>query len=183
MVKIRTDQDLDVILLVGDIVSNCNSGRQLTLAHLDRRKPAWLPDFYFGGDVIFLEDCLRAALRPISARASVHKELFWKWGNQFSKVRLPWIFFPFSDLMHSRIVDVWRHFGLASREVWESIIWRGEPMSVIESSLLFSRETKSNSGPTDPDFQLYGFESVARVFVREIIKPFLTAGIRTRQRR
>lgn len=182
VVKIRSDQNLDVNQLVENTVSNCNNDRQLTVAALNPRLPASLPDFYFGGDVALLEDCLRATLRPVSERASVHYELFWKWGNRVTKVRLPWLLFPFRELMHSRNVEIWRHFGLASRGVYESMIWRGKPMRVINPSFLFSGETKTDSGPTYLDFQSPGFKTVAHTVVNLIFK-LLSAARRTGQRR
>lgn len=125
--KIRSDQEIDIDRLVEDyrVVAQ---DRALLVPRFMPHRPDFVPDFYFMGEAGLMQRLFQAYLDKPELFESVHLDLFYHWGAELiGAPRWP-IWLRESRLYSDFIRNVWTQLTPASRDLYEGLVWRGEPM-------------------------------------------------------
>ncbi|MBY6187985.1 hypothetical protein KUV89_15305 [Marinobacter hydrocarbonoclasticus] len=135
-VKVRTDQYGDYVALADQLEAAVKQGpEKVMIPWLDVRKPMHLVDFYFGGTTAHLKAlCKRYFAKP-EAYELVHLDLFYHWTWDIPTWALPFYKLLIGKRMNplnSAVIRTgWDNaFWLSSRQVAQSLVWRGEPFDL-----------------------------------------------------
>jgi len=135
IIKVRTDQKLDIQLLATHIKKNpvCVIEKLLTLFGDIRQPDQWV-DFVFAGETQFLKEVLQSYLSQKEIFPSVHKDFFYHMFlryNQCPSSFFTKFFFPYNSkaLSDKNLINIsrnWRNsFSLMPKRVLEELEWRG----------------------------------------------------------
>jgi hypothetical protein len=150
-IKIRTDQTLDLKLLFNDYSFFLErSNKKFLIPFLTDDEPWSIPDFYIGGKISDFNDlALLMINEKFQFHKNVHRDLFFKGAfinSEFFNENYLSDFFVFRDFQNknlSKILNVSRDriWSPASKELYNSVIWRGEPIIVSQKpSKIFASE-------------------------------------------
>jgi hypothetical protein len=156
VIKCRTDQLIDLKKLKKFIVNQPNFDDRFFVTHLEKNKPFWVNDFYFGASIKNMDNIFKSLLFSRSFSGSVHTDLFraitnnsLTLSNEFPKL---FVFLKNHKLVAESkryenyykyiINDVIQPFP---RSVYTSIIWRGKLLhKKAYSEYIFSEENNIN---------------------------------------
>jgi len=153
IVKIRTDQELDLKRLKAETLSNFKTHKDCILVpFIDLDVPWSIPDFYLAMSVDHGLTLSRIMSIHSRFHQSVHVDLFLKaMLIKYPDLMLSSLkeaFFhsapaePFEKVIRSKILEMFRP---GSRELFQSIIWRGEKVIHQSSNFHFHGDTRQNT--------------------------------------
>ncbi len=161
VIKIRTDQTLDLKLLFNDYSFFLeSSNKKFMIPFLTDDEPWSIPDFYIGGRISDFNDLVMLMINEkFEFHKNVHRDLFFKGAfinSKFFKENCLSEFFVFRDYQNknlSKILDISRDriWSPASKELYNSLIWRGEPISISQKprKIFANEETATKLNITD----------------------------------
>ena len=137
-IKIRTDQTLNIERLFNDYSDFCQAkDKKFMVPFLTDDEPWSIPDFYIGGKVSdFKELALLMIDKKLQFHTNVHRDLFFKAAflnrKLFEEIFLS-DYFILRDietikLSNIREISLNKIWSPASKELYESVVWRGDPI-------------------------------------------------------
>lgn len=151
VIKIRTDQSLDLGKLLQEFQCMIDSEPESLFSPIfNSRKPAHLEDFYFGGSIKIVSEILEELLvhRHNLERGDVHRLFFGAAGKVLYSHNLSFDK-PFEYIKPKSLLGVWSKVYLSSRDLYLSVMWRGEKMSKLHMSRfkIFGDTCKRRNSP------------------------------------
>lgn len=149
-IKIRTDQKIDVKLLYKEFSHFVTHEHQkFFIPFLVPKTPWTIPDFYVGGEIKeFIMVCKAMTSDVFQFHSNVHRDLFFKsillYSDFLNEIPLK-NFFLFQDKVSTenlKMVNYAREniWNSGSRKLYESIVWRGEPVRQRSTDKIFKNE-------------------------------------------
>jgi hypothetical protein len=137
VIKCRTDQLIDLIKIKKYILDQFDFYDKFFVTHLERKKPFWVNDFYFGASTSNMVDVFERLLFSRSFSGSVHTDLFRSiaYNSLSTSKEFPKLFIFFKNhrlVAESRECENYYSYILncvikpLPRSVYTSIVWRGE---------------------------------------------------------
>lgn len=144
-VKIRTDQYMNLSLLKNSVMKLMTSGQSYLTPYFNHKVPHAIPDFYLAGRLNdFCKLCELMISKTFILHPNVHRDLAIK-SLVLQKNLLAHI--PFIDLFYTNdkpsqnlqpyldlLPEVWK---TGSRELFESLVWRGEKFTNLPDYVRF----------------------------------------------
>ncbi len=150
VVKIRTDQTLNLNLLYEEFESFLVDGKKKIFVPSLRENSPWVvPDFFFGGEVNFITRICKFMENSQQAfHNDLHKDFFFKthfltkgifenhrWCEFLIDTNTDPISPNTDKIVKESIAELW---APGSEGLYKSIVWRGEPIKYVQEDSFFS---------------------------------------------
>ena len=148
-IKIRTDQIINMDLLYREFLEFIYKNEKNIFIPLLRENTPWIiSDFYFGGKIETLESiCRFLENSSIAFHKNIHNDFFFKtyfmlhgmfedtnWESYFINTNIDPISHSTDSIIRKSIKKIWQP---GTRELYQSIIWRGEKIVHIQDDSYF----------------------------------------------
>ncbi|MFN2289503.1 MAG: hypothetical protein ABR578_14330 [Chromatocurvus sp.] len=142
--KIRSDQDIDLDVLMGDYCAMMGSGKVLVPRFVSR-SPDVLADFYFMGQAELMINLFQKYLEKPEMFSSIHTDIFYSWAEELIGPAQWPLRLRGSPLFDGYVRSVWTRLCPASRTLYAGLIWRGEPIDMEANTDLFAEDFERQS--------------------------------------
>lgn len=187
--KIRTDQVLDIELLHKEFLDfTLKNEKNIFIPALREKTPWIISDFYFGGKIELLElICRFLENSALEFHENVHNDFFFKsyfilyglfedinWESFFIDTNSDPVSISTDSIIRKSVNKIWQP---GSRNLYQSLIWRGEKLVHIQEDSYFQNdqrefsfnykvtEDKENTNYRLLIFNLFGSRNYAKLFL------------------
>ena len=162
-IKIRTDQKINIKLLYQEFTEFISHSEQKFFVPFLVPKTPWtIPDFYIGGEISELMNISMAMTNKIfKFHTNIHRDIFFKsifmYSDFIREIPLK-NFFIYQDKASSEIIKMINYsekklWHPGSRNLYESIIWRGQKVKSGTNDKKFNNEQASSMSTIEQNFK------------------------------